>query len=332
MGSFGGMSRLRTGYWYGIRNYVLREGVDVGRRVASIGRERQRIGFITVTYAKKTLGNGSILRTEQRIAVSVTPDSSLEKLVQSYVMMGGNILDVSMFMCPDMTILKTLPVQGSETVVKQKYPYDGVVAPVTTTGPEATTVDRDRQAETTPVQASDYSAYPGGKLNLKKYQADRIGGQARLVWNLEHTEVSHTIHKLRGWCNQEIAEKLHLIEHRIIKLMDLREQLWNEYYYLLGQAWAGTLAIFDQTAMPNKLTDASVDLASTDEHADNPWLIYVKHHTIASIVSDIDHIFYDQDETGATTFVPEYDELLVNTHWAYGDLKTGEEVGLSLML
>ena len=268
MGSFGGMSRLRTGYWRGIRDYLLREGADVHRRVQAIGVERSRIGTITVVYGQKTVG-GSVVRTEHRVGISVTPGSSLEKLVQAYLMMGGNPLDVSMFMLPDRTLhISAATNSDDEDTFEEQYPYGGIVAPVTAHGPEDTTVDRGSLSEDSPIQSSDYSSYPGGKINLKKYQADRIGGQARLVWLDVHTTVSHTIHKARGWANQEIAEKLHLLEHKIIKLMDLREQLWNEYYFLLGQAWAGTIAIFDSTAMPNKLTDGQADLTFVDDEDD----------------------------------------------------------------
>jgi len=336
MGSFGGMSRLRTGYWRGIRDWLLREGVDVERRIQAIGVERNRIGTITVVYGQKGVG-ASVIRTESRRAFAVSPGSSLEKLVQAYVMMGGNPLDISMFMLPDRTVhISSAKDHNDVDVYEEVYPYGGVAAPVSAHGPEDTTMDRGSLPDGAPVQASDYSSYPGGKLNLKKYSAERIGGQARLVWLDVHTSTSHTIHKARRWANQEIAEKLHLLEHKIIKLMDLREQLWGEYYFELGQAWAGTIAAFDATAMPSKLIDGQ-DLSFVDDEDDSDSMfgdrgIYVKVHTLASIVSDLDDIFFVQQKSGQTMFVPQYDDLLVNTQWAYGDLPQGEEALLTLMM
>ena len=100
MPSFSSMDAFREGQWRALRAFILRERRSVGQREASIQSELVRIGKIRVLYGMdETTGD----RTEQRIGLVIEGDenTSLAKLLQAYVAVGGNPFDISLFLYPN---------------------------------------------------------------------------------------------------------------------------------------------------------------------------------------------------------------------------------------
>ena len=95
--SFNWLNTFRTGQWLALRKFVLEERKDVAARIAVIDAEISRLGRVLVKYAPADDGEVS----ERRVGFWVQEGSSLGKMVQAYIAMGGNPLDVSMFLSPD---------------------------------------------------------------------------------------------------------------------------------------------------------------------------------------------------------------------------------------
>jgi hypothetical protein len=257
MSSFGALSRFRTGYWLGIRNFLLQERRDVSKRLGVLNAEIDKIGFVRVHYHREVdLSTGLVEVTENRVSFSVTSGSSLEKLVQAYISLGGNPFDISPFYIPDKT--EIIPIKGRE-VLADNYPYGGVVAP--------------RSAEyNDPV--GTFHGYTGGFPRIKKYIGNRFGSREEPTAETDPTVA--LVSEARQWANQEIKEKIQELEHRIIKLMDLREQLEQERDDVLVQAFGGTL----------------FSLPEFDSER------YVDSLRLQNIIDLIDGIFFDRDADG----------------------------------
>lgn len=324
MGSFGGFTRIRSGYWIGIRSWLLNESIDIPRRVAHIQRERQRIGKIIVEYETKDSGDGNLIATENRISFSVTPNSSLEKLIKSYIIMGGNPMDISMFMYPNMTEIIGTGADdvGTDYLKRQEYPYDGKVSPISRKDNESSTYERSK----TDTEGKSYSfgVDAGGGLNVKKYQPPRVGKGARLIWNAEHTTMSAVMHDLRNWANQEIAEKLHLLEHKIIKLCDLEEQLENELEVLtkaFGKSIEELYPYFGddlkEDARNELLKGAGSNLKQVSEEAEKFFL----KNTVQWLVYDMDKVFFEVGADGSIIMLESIENML-EVIWAYPDYES----------
>lgn len=192
--SFGWLGTFRQGQWAAYRRFVLNERRDVERRMNVIRAELDRIGEVTVLYGK----SGDVV-TEQRLGFSVTPGTSLCKLIQAYTAQGGNPFDISLFLSPDSTYLmpdgSTLPTQ----------PYGGVVY---------------AKSDTSGIGGADV----GGDIVVRKYWPARSAKRKEL----SDTSVATAVDTTRKWVNPIIASRIHDMEARIIKLCDLREQLKSE--------------------------------------------------------------------------------------------------------
>lgn len=230
--SFGWLGIFRQGSWFALRRFVLQERRDLPRRVGVIRAELTRIGTITVLYNREVdSGTGEVRVTEQRRGFSVTANSSLERLVQAYIAQGGNPLDISHFFIPDRSVVVSEDTEGNTTLGDQ-YPYGGIVYPLT--------------AEPNEPQ-NTFGVNPGGFLPLRKYIPGRIGGRRDLDSDAE--SFVNFVSALRRPVTQEIRTKLHDIEARIIKLMDLAEQLRLEIDNILTQSFGGVstaLTNFDE--------------------------------------------------------------------------------------
>lgn len=243
MSSFGFMSKYRTGYYLGVRSFLLRERRSIPNRVAHINAELRRIGEIAIQYETIQKPDYSITATERRVRFLVTPNTSLEKLVRAYIAQGGNPLDISMFLIPDSNRLEPVPNEDFEFVVRETQPYGGVAAPLTQAyhatndGPPDQINDVAVQKVQEGGPSETFGEFPGGYLNLIKYPPRRLGG--RKDPNEESTTFALEMDSIRKWANAEIRYKLHDLEARIIKLCDLREQLKNELDFVLAQAWGG---------------------------------------------------------------------------------------------
>ena len=200
--SFNGLGTFRQGQWQQFRRFVLNERRDVFARIAVIKAELDRIGFIRVAYDSTTdATTGVTTVSEKRVGITVNPvDSTLAKLVGAYTVMGGNPLDISMFMHPDKVFITDV-----ETYIP--YPSGGQLSPQTAP----------------PAYSGD--VYTQGFSSVETYNtAGRRGGRR----NIEDSDMVLFMSQAQRWVQKEIAYKRNNLEARIIKLCDLREQLEAE--------------------------------------------------------------------------------------------------------
>lgn len=268
MSSMGYMSKYRTGYYLGVRSFLLRERRSIPERISHLNAEIRRIGMVQVRYQIVENTDGSATATEKRLGFLVTPNSSLEKLVRAYIAQGGNPLDISMFLIPD---LNQLVGPEDNLVVRESQPYGGVASPLTqpyhatNDGPNDSKNDVSAQKLQEAGPSETFGEYPGGYLNVIKYPPRRLGG--RKDPDEESTTFAAEMDSIRKWANQEIRYKLHDLEARIIKLCDLREQLQNELEFVLTQAWGGLLPGLEDRWNPQ---------------------VYVKDRRVPELLVDID--------------------------------------------
>jgi len=261
MGTFGAISTFRVGYWKGIRGFLLGERRDVIRRIAVIDAELARIGKVHVQY-KKTEVDGEVRATEERTAMFVDAGTSLERLMQAYIAQGGNPFDISHFFMPDETMAVGQDSAGN-TILADAFPYGGVAAPQNAEYNEPLT----------------YDGYKGGYLPMHKYPPNRTGDRTDRSSAAE--PVTALMIEARRWVGQEISEKLHNLEARIIKLCDLREQLEKEKE-LLKAMHGGTLS-------------------SLPETYHQPGGMYANALRLQNIVGQMDAIFFVTNDEGAVT-------------------------------
>lgn len=197
--SFGWLTMARRSSWIAFRKFVLEERRDLEARISQIDEELDKIGALFVGYSKQ---EDSKKATPKRERFYVERDSSLEKLVKSYIAVGGNPFDISMFISP-----KSLEIVEFEN---EKY-YEftamgGVVAPLSGT--------------------PDEMVFTGGWLNWSKDPKWNVGNaeieMSKQLWTI------HTVKKARTWVEKEIRTKRNKIEEKILKLCDLYEQLEEE--------------------------------------------------------------------------------------------------------
>lgn len=251
--SFGWTSFFRAGAWIAYRRFILNERRNVLARINTINAELDRIGRVRILYAQNA--NNPNVMTERRIGLDVTPNTSVEQLLRAYIAAGGNPFDVSMFLSPD----SVEDLDGSETTnedgtvtqtsVRETEPYGGIAYSGSTD-------------PTTP------GLYVGGWLPLWRYPPRRFGNS--VSYTAQAADMTRTIHASRGWVAQEIRTLRNDLEARIIKLMDLREQLTKERDELLPQAVGGSV--------PGLQWSDNGEFAVT--------------HNVAPIVEGIDAVFF----------------------------------------
>ena len=230
--SFNGLGTFRQGQWQQFRRFVLNERRDVLARIAVIKAELDRIGFIRVAYEATTDDENVTTVSEKRVGVFVTPtDSTLAKLVGAYTVMGGNPLDISMFIHPDKVFI-------NDTLSYFQYPSGGQVFPKS----EAPAYSGDVFQQGMPsLETYNLSARKGGRMNL------------------EDSDMVLFMSQAQRWVQQEIAHKRNNLEARILKLCDLREQLEAELDDLMranGDALLGMPMPFDPDRYDPVLTVA----------------------------------------------------------------------------
>lgn len=258
---FGWLGTFRQGQWQAFRSFVLNERRDAGRRLAVIQAELTRIGQVSIGYARVTdPATGETVITEQRTSFGVSQGSNLEKLFQAYVSQGGNPFDVSLFLTPDSTFVTDESDLESEY---QTQPYGGVIYPLT--GSSALGM-----------------RYQGGYLVVKKYPPARTGGRK----DLQDNTVVGAIDVARKWANPVIRQRLHNLEAKIIKQVDLREQLLNEI-----------------DAITMAVGGVAGDIPSLDLNFYDPRM------GVAKTVAAIDSIFY-QIKDGVPDFKSVNEEVL----------------------
>lgn len=235
--SLGWLGTFRIGQWKDLRRTVLNERRDIEMWIQHINAELRRIGDIIVVYEKRIvnqptpdgLPSATELVTERRTALYVSEGSSLEKLLRAYIVAGGNPLDISMFLKPDSNRFQD-GIGNNQDVNEESrnmtgyeriYPHDGIVAPKSpaTFNPSG-------------------GVYEGGFLTWGKYPWRKI--QEKVQDGDLNAPLAARLDHFRRWCQQSLFEKRLHLEAKIIKLMDLREQLTEERDTILVQAVGGT--------------------------------------------------------------------------------------------
>lgn len=221
--SYGWLGAFRKGAWVSLRSFVLNERKDVGKRISVINSELNKIGHVTVLYKKSESNTSGLFSvTEEREGITISENTVLEKLVQSYIVAGGNPFDVSQFFMPDRAVYR-------DGDVYQEYPYGGVMYPMSYEYSES---------------AKTYNKSSAGFYPIRKYKALRTGGRRDV--DLESQVYINFISAFRLPVQQEIRYKIHDMESRIIKICDLKEQLITERDEIIVQAFGGLVS-----SMPN---------------------------------------------------------------------------------
>lgn len=222
------MAAWPIGYFRSYSGWLLRHRRTIATRVSTLDAEINRIGFVDVQYNSVSDDRGEI-RTGEKIGMSVTSGSTLEKLLQAYIANGGNPFAISDFMYPRTTTI-TIDEDGYATR-DERYPSSGVVFPLS-----------DDPNDPLPINGeSGYGASTGGMLNSRFYYPARQGGRVS-PGSYDHGALTKSMHQMRSWANQDIKEVLNDMESRIIKQCDLREQLVKERDEVLVQAFGGVLS------------------------------------------------------------------------------------------
>lgn len=274
---------LRKSQWKAFRDWTLNERKAVASRVRSINSELNKIGRVTVVYETITqtsadLTNNSSLSiqtvSERRRGFIVTAGSTLEKLIQSYVAVGGNPASISLYLQPDQLqwVTDLDPIEDPNFDPNQRLvdsgfpgvpfdqPYGGVVAPRSTDS------------------YGGGGQYPGGLPTFVRDPYSKIGRFIDLADASVKIQIKMDF--ARRWVKQEIKE-LNNIEARILKICDLREQLIKERDELIHQAIGGTVS--DYSEIPD-----------AERFALNLHL--------TRIVEEMDRTFYVTDENGVPDF------------------------------
>jgi len=284
--SFGWLGKFRQGAWKSFRHFILQERRDIGDRIGIINTELARVGEIIVAYSREEDADTGVFRvTEERIGFYVTRKSSLEKLVQAYIAQGGNPFDISHFFIPDRSLVGGYDEAGQVQAADQ-YPYGGLVYPVSVEYGDS---------------LDEYGSYPGGYALIRKYPPLRMAGRQDV--DDEAEPYRNYTHYARRWCEREIQEKRDELEHRIIKLCDLREQLLEERDELIVQAFGGI---------------------SQAVGAGFNQIRYTESLRVPRIVDLIDSIFYATFEDGHPNFDEANTEELDPKHTLFPDLLPDE--------
>jgi hypothetical protein len=260
--------------------------------VSTIVDEIKRIGIIKVHYKKKTVvkpaedGGGTIeVITEEREGFEIgskyehpfyyvdgAPSEtrpnyqapSLLKLLQAYVALGGNPLDISLFLQPDIAFY----VEGSEKI--QSQPYGGYIS--VKSGFSGEDMSGFSEAGLSTILKHPYN-------RLKKKDPSPGHHVAR-------------ISQAREWANKEITAKRNRIEENIIKLCDLREQLFMELFDTLKTSLWGTFSGSD----PN-LNFLGEPLTVTSD------LLDIQEEHLFYIISQIDKITFNTAKVDGVTCI-----------------------------
>lgn len=302
---FNFLGTVRERQWYAFRNWTLNERRAVASRVRVLNAELNRIGRITVFYRRATElvqtaeGAQRELTTvsEEREGFFVSAGSSLEKLVQAYVAMGGNPMSVSLWLQPDELLFST-------DEDPQEVVGDDPNERFTDVGAASNPYDQPYGGVVAPRSTDSYGAggqYPGGLPTFIRDVYTQVGryfaqsdANARVAIRLDHG---------RRWVRQSLAELEHL-EARIVKLMDLREQLMHERDVLVMQAIGGSVPDYPDAPDPTR---------------------FARNVHLTRIVAEMDRVFYQVDDAGNPDFqsinlgtaqnptgIANYDTLLSN--------------------
>lgn len=234
--SFNWLGIFRVGSYRAFRTFSMHELRSAKARIDTIDRELSRIGCCTITYHvnSEALAVGQRM-TERRKNFSVTPNTSLEKLVQAYVAMGGNPFDISMFLSPRDGVRWEVDADGNN-IMNEQQPHGGTAYPM------------DRAEEN---YRDGGLPDMGGHIPLLKNPRGRLAKDD--PW-ADSEGTATNVRVAREWLNQPLREKRNNLEWQIIKLMDLREQLIREKDLIRLAAGGFVTGIDRPAAFPAELT------------------------------------------------------------------------------
>jgi hypothetical protein len=303
--AFNYLGTMREAQWKAFRDWVLNERRAVAARLRVINAELRRIGRITVFYRRRTEvvqtqeGAERELETvtEEREAFLVSAGSSLEKLVQAYIAMGGNPMSISLWLQPD-------EIQFTTDNDPQEDTSDNPNEKFTDVGVSSTPYDQPYGGVVAPRSTDSYGPggqYPGALPTFIRDVYTQVGryfsqgdANAKIAIRLDHA---------RRWTHQSLSE-LSNMESRIVKMMDLREQLMQERDRIIEQAVGG----------------------SVDDYPDPPdENRFARNLHVTQIVTEMDSVFYEIGPDGEPDFtsvnlgtrespagISNYDTLLSN--------------------
>lgn len=279
---FNFLGTMRQCQWKAFRDWTLNERRSVSARLRVIDAELRRIGRITVFYRRRfevvQTQDGAEREienvTEEREALVVSPGSSLEKLVQAYVAQGGNPMSISLWLQPDEILFSTDedPTDDPDDDPNEVFTNVGVA-----------TVPFDQPyGGVVSVQSTDSygpgGQYPGGLSTLIRDPTKLMGRYVNQA--TASAKIAIRTDFARRWVSQNLAE-LSKLEGRIMKLMDLREQLMFERDTLVQQAVGGSVTDFPNPPDPNR---------------------YARNLHLTTIVAEMDRTFYRIDDEGLPDF------------------------------
>lgn len=266
---------VRETQWRMFRNFILTERRAVPARLQAIRADLSRLGRVTALYKRVTQivpdTGGAVIElqsvTEERVGFIVSSGSSLERLLQAYVVQGGNPCEISLYLEPDEVLLeRTEDTQPNERVtdagvssVPADQPYYGVIS----------------------TQSTD-SYGPGGRFRggLPTFLRDPYNQAGRYFDSSDAgSKIWNKIDQARRWTQQALQEMARL-ENQILRLVDLREQLLREQDEILVQAVGGTVS--------------GVSAPDSTRFATNVH--------ISRLVHEMDSVFYQKDSSGAPLF------------------------------
>ena len=252
--AFNFLGMFATHDYLGLRDYLLQELANVNSVALQLDAEIDRIGTASIIWAEDENGNA----TEKRLGMYITPsDSSIAKLMRAYIARGGNPFDICDYLDPEEGVAFVASEDNpEETVMVFTQPYGGVASVRTREEPTADFDD-------------------GGELIYGKNFRLRAGKEIR---NDRAEVIASHVASAREWANQGIKEKRNDLEWRIIKLLDLCEQLKIERKERLFHDVSGMLS--------------SVEFEEDYEYA----------HTLRNHISTIDKIVFEMDDED----VPKY--------------------------
>jgi len=205
MASFSFLGCFREGQWRAFRRFMLEERRDAASRINMIFKELDRIGDVRIMYTSEAdpENPANTVLNEKRRGIMVDGETSVGKLVAAYTAMGGNPFDISMFLIPDSAFAEVIEgEQGIELIPTQ--PGSGLLY-----------MD--------PIQYNFSSSAQEG-ASILKYDPKRTDGLSPTGDRRD----ADIIQRARQAITKEMRYKRWDLEARIIKLMDLREQLLEE--------------------------------------------------------------------------------------------------------
>jgi hypothetical protein len=279
---FNYLGSMRRAQWKAFRDWTLNERRNVSSRLKVINAELRRIGRITVFYQRRAeivqTPEGAEREietvTEVRESFTVSQGSSLEKLVQAYIAQGGSPLSISMWLMPDEVLFST---DGDPNESTDDNPNEIF----TDTGVESTPYDQPHGGVIAPRSTDSYGpggryvgglpTFPRGVMTLAGKYFDQADAGGNVAIRMDHQ---------RRWVRQELGELEHL-EQRIIRLMDLREQLIHERDNLIQQAVGGSVEDFPLPPDPAR---------------------FARNLHVSRLTAEMDGVFYETNTDGEPDF------------------------------